>query len=412
MLIRIFRKSVQKRKGRIALAIIAVIMGVSIPSAMLTVSVDMNTKIGAEFRKFGANLLIVPKSDTISLGLGEISLSSVTDQRYINETDVYKVKSINWSKNILGYAPFLYQVVTTTTKQGLEQQAVLTGTWFEKNTTLDEGTSFITGVRKINSWWWEVEGEWITDQENITEDFAKCMIGKSVAEKLNLRIGDSLTVTYEDKQERNLNITAILTSGGSEDNQIFLSLPIAQSLTNRPNAVHTIQVSALCVGCPIETIASEIESELEYVEAKTILQMTNAEMNVLGKLELMMTLVTFLALAATILGVSTTLTTSVLERTTEIGLMKSIGAKDKIILILFLLEAIFIGLIGGIFGFLLGFIGAQLVGLMVFDSSVSFQPFIFPITVGISCIVALIASIMPVRKAIGIEPIVILRGGK
>ncbi|MHA2237521.1 MAG: ABC transporter permease [Candidatus Hodarchaeales archaeon] len=386
MLVRIFRKSLQKRRGRIILAIIAVIMGASIPSAMLTVSVDMNSKIGAEFRKFGANLLIVPKSDTISIGLGDISLSSVTDQRYISEIDVYKVKDINWSENILGYAPFLYQVVNAKTEQDLEQQVVLTGTWFEKNTTLDEGTSFITGVRKINSWWWEIEGNWIQDQENITGSSANCMIGKTVAEKLNLDLGDSLNISYENTTAIPLNVSAILTTGGSEDNQIFVPLALAQSLTDRSNDVHTIQVSALCIGCPIETIASEIESELLYVEAKTILQMTNAEMSVLGKLELMMTLVTFLALAATILGVSTTLTTSVLERTSEIGLMKSIGAENKIIILLFLAEAALIGVVGGILGYL-------------------------PITVGISCLVALIASIMPVRSAIRIEPIVVLRRG-
>jgi putative ABC transport system permease protein len=412
MLQRIFKKSLQRRKGRIILAIIAVLMGASIPSAMLTVSVDMNTKIGAEFRKFGANLIIVPKSDTINVGFGDVSLSSITDQHYINENDIYKVKDINWSKNILGYAPFLYQVVDAKSEEALEQQVVLTGTWYEKNTTLEAGTTFITGVKKINSWWWKIEGNWIEDQVNVTDEPVNCMIGNTVAEKMNLRLGELLNITYEGTSTLNLNISAILTTGGSEDNQIFVPLAIAQSLTNRSNTVHTIQVSALCVGCPIETIASEIESELTYVEAKTILQMTNAEMNVLEKLELMMTLVTFLALAATILGVSTTLTTSVLERTTEIGLMKSIGAENKVIIILFMAEATLIGIVGGIFGYLFGFGGAQLIGIMVFDSVVSLQPLIFPITITISCIVALIASIIPVRNAVQIQPIVILKGGK
>ena len=140
-------------------------MGASIPSAMLNVSLDINEKIGTEFRKFGANLLVVPESDTINVGIGDISLSSVTNQQYINETDIYKIKTINWSKNILGYAPFLYQVIMVKSiSTNEEQQAVLTGTWFEKNTTLEgEGGIFRTGVRSINSWWWSVEGEWSED---------------------------------------------------------------------------------------------------------------------------------------------------------------------------------------------------------------------------------------------------------
>ncbi|MFX1506630.1 MAG: hypothetical protein ACFFDC_11055, partial [Promethearchaeota archaeon] len=143
MFFRILRKSILTRKGKVVISLIAIIMGVSIPSAMLNVSLDINEKIGVEFRKFGANLLVVPKSDTIQVGIGDISLSSVTDQQYINETDIYKIKTINWSRNILGYAPFLYQVVSVRAKGSSEdQRVVLTGTWFEKNTTLEGGEIF------------------------------------------------------------------------------------------------------------------------------------------------------------------------------------------------------------------------------------------------------------------------------
>ncbi|UCE13918.1 MAG: ABC transporter permease [Candidatus Heimdallarchaeota archaeon] len=392
---------------------IAIIMGASIPSAMLNVSLDINEKIGAEFRKFGANLLVVPKSDTIEIGIGDISLSSVKDQQYINESDIYKIKTINWSKNVFGYAPFLYQVVSAKAKtNGEEQQVVLTGTWFEKNISLEEGEIFTTGVRKINSWWWNVEGEWIEDIETIS-DTIYCMIGKSVAEKLSLNLGDEIEVTYrETVQEttKNLTVVGIITSGGSEDNHIFVPLLVAQSLTNRENRVHTVQVSALCIGCPIETIADEIETKISYIEAKTILQMTNAEMNVLEKIQMMLALITIIALLATILGVSTTLTTSVLERRTEIGLMKSIGAEDRKIGALFFAESSIIGLLGGFFGFLIGIVGAQFVGILVFDSLVTPQVIVLPIVLGISLLVSLLASLVPVKRAMGIEPMIVLRG--
>lgn len=413
MFFRILRKSLQKRKGKVAISIIAVIMGASIPSAMLTVSLDINGKINYEFRKFGANLLVVPESDTIDVGIGDISLSSVTDQRYINETDINKIKSINWSRNILGYAPFLYQVISAETSEE-SQQVVLVGTWFDKNTSLEDGTYLKTGVKKINAWWWEIEGNWIDDLEtfNVSNDIY-CMIGKNVANKMNLQLGNELNISYEANSivtNKTLIVAGIITSGGTEDNHILVSLPIAQNITNHINQVHTIQVSALCTACPIETIAGEIEGQIDYVDARTILQMTNTEMNILSKIEMMMTLVTIIALLATILGVSTTLTTSVLERRTEIGLMKSIGAENKKIAALFLAESTIIGLIGGIFGFIIGFVGAQIVGLMVFNSLVSLQVIIIPIALGISIGVSLIASFIPVRRAMKIEPIIVLRG--
>lgn len=388
-------------------------MGASIPSAMLTVSLDVNEKINYEFRKFGANLLLVPKSDTIDVGIGDVSLSSVTDQRYINETDIYEIKAINWSRNILGYAPFLYQIVTAESDNE-QQQVVLTGTWFEKNTTLDDGRNFETGVKRINSWWWAVDGEWIDDKNSTNStNAADCMIGINVAQKMDLELGDVFEVSYIDnngQQSIDLIVMGIITSGGTDDNHIFVPLLVAQSLSNRYNKVHTVQVSALCTACPIETIANEIEEKITYIEAKTILQTTNAEMNVLEKINGIMMLVTILALFATILGVSTTLTTSVLERRSEIGLMKSIGATNNKIAALFISEAGIIGLIGSIFGFITGLFGAQIVGVIVFDSFVTLQPLVFPIVTIIALGVSLISSLLPVHRAMKIDPIIVLRG--
>lgn len=412
MFFRILRKSFEQRKGKVIIAIIAVIMGASIPSAMLTVSLDINEKIGTEFRKFGANLLVVPESDTIDVGIGGISLGSVTDQRYINETDIYKIKTINWSRNVLGYAPFLYQIIEAKAN-GQSQQVVLAGTWFEKNTTLEDGETFTTGVRKINSWWWKIEGNWIQDIDAEPIDYPQCMIGKTVSDKLGLKLGDKFEVSYKEnlvERSLTLKVNGIITTGGTEDNHILVSLPVAQNLTNRENKIHTVQVSALCIGCPIETIAKEIETEIAYINAKTILQMTNAEMSVLAKIETMMTLVTIIALLATIIGVSTTLTTSVLERRTEIGLMKSIGAENKRIFALFMAESGIIGIFGGVWGFIIGVLGAQVVGILVFNSLVTPQIVVLPISVCLSVFVSLIAALLPVRRAMKIEPVTVLRG--
>ena len=409
MFLRILNKSISKRKGKITIAVLAVIMGVSIPAAMFTVSFDINSQIGLEFRKFGANLLIIPESDTIDVGIGDISLSSVTNQQYINETDIYKIKTINWSQNIQGYAPFLYQVITAEAK-GQEQQVVLTGTWFDKNTTLEDETIFPTGVKRINSWWWIVEGDWIEDVEIIDYSKTDCMIGKSVANKMNLQIGDFISVNSQEDLSLSLEVKGIITTGGTEDNHIFVPLKVAQYLTQRNNAVHTVQVSALCIACPVETIAGEIEAKIDNIEAKTILQMTNTEMSVLNTIEMMMTVVSFIALLAALLGVSTTMTTSVLERKTEIGLMMSIGAENSKIATLFLTESLMLGVVGGGLGYLIGIIGAQFVSIIVFNSLVSPQLIVLPIIIGISSIVSLIASIIPIRRALKIEPVLVLRG--
>ncbi len=410
MFFRILRKSLSKRKGKIAIAVVAVIMGAAIVSALLTVSLDVTEKVNYEFRKFGANLLVVPESDTIDVGIGNVGFGAVTEQRYINESDLYKIKTISWQENVLGYAPFLYQVVNVEANEQ-DQRVVLVGTWFERITELQDGTPFKTGVKKINTWW-EVQGSWI-DSENDTES---SMIGVTVAEKLGLGIGDHFTIKYRESYDvtnettHNLKVVGIVTTGGSEDNQIFVNLQVAQYLTKRPDKVHTVQVSALCTACPVDTFAKEIEEKIPYVDARTVKQLTSMEMSVLGKIEDMMFLVTIVALLASALGVTTTMTTSVIERQREIGLMKSIGAENRRIASLFLTEAAIIGATGGMIGYLIGLILAQLIGMSVFNSLVSPRLIVFPIVMSISIAVALLASALPVRRAVKIVPVVVLRG--
>jgi putative ABC transport system permease protein len=197
---------------------------------------------------------------------------------------------------------------------------------------------------------------------------------------------------------------------GYEDSQIFVNLQVAQQLTGRPEKVHTIQVSALCNACPVETFALEIEELIPYVEGRSVKQLVHAEMDILGKIQNMMFLITIVALIASALGVMTTMITSVIERQKEIGLMKSVGAENKKIVALFFSEATIIGIIGGILGYVIGLILSQFIGLSVFSLSINPRFEILPIILGISIGVALLASIIPVRRAVNVEPAIVLRG--
>ncbi|PNX46514.1 MAG: hypothetical protein BV457_07575 [Thermoplasmata archaeon M9B1D] len=174
--------------------------------------------------------------------------------------------------------------------------------------------------------------------------------------------------------------------------------------------MHTIQVSALCNACPVDTFAQEIEEKIPYVEGSTVKQLVSAEMNILGKVENMMFLVTIIALLASALGVMTTMTTSVIERKKEIALMKSVGAENKKIVALFFSEAAIIGAIGGLAGFIIGVIVSQFIGLSVFNTLINPRYEIIPIVLLISIAVALIASLFPIRKAVKVEPAIVLRG--
>ncbi|UCF08558.1 MAG: hypothetical protein JSW28_02390, partial [Thermoplasmata archaeon] len=204
MLLRILGKSISRRKGRIAIAIVAVMMGASITGALITTSMNIKEQVGLEFRQYGANILLVPKSESISVSIGDVDYGSVTEQRYLEESDLPKIKEINWSKNILGYAPYLYSVVTVE-----NQKTVLSGVWFDQ-------------IKRISPWW-DLTGNWIDNRS----DAESAIIGITVSKVLGVGIGDDLTICYNDTvnvTQKTVKVGGIVNTGSSEDNQIFVTL--------------------------------------------------------------------------------------------------------------------------------------------------------------------------------------------
>ncbi len=399
------------------MGVVSVLMGAAVLTALLTVSLSVGDNIEREFTKYGANLILLPQSNTIEVGLPGVGMGSVTEQRYINESDLWMIKTQQMGAKVWGFAPFLYQVVQVN-NGSTTQDAVLAGTYFNKTVKIPQPAppqnleEITTGVEDVSPWW-KVTGRWITDQN----DTSSAMVGSKVAQNLGLSLGQSFKVSYAGGQNgtaeaktRDLTVVGIVESGGSEDSQIFTNLPIAQDLSSRPGSVHSVQISALCVACPVEDIAAAIKEKIPYVEGTSIKQLTTVEASTLSKYQGMMGLITGITLIASTLGVFTTMTASVVERRREIGLMKSIGADNKSVASLFLTEAALIGLIGSIAGFAVGIVIAQFIGLSVFATSVPVRwealAAVIPVSIGTS----LLASALPVRRATSIKPAIVLRG--
>ena len=109
------------------------------------------------------------------------------------------------------------------------------------------------------------------------------------------------------------------------------------------------------------------------------------------------------------IGIMNIMLVTVTERTREIGIRKAIGAERKSIIVQFLIEAAMICGIGGIFGILAGYLGTLIVGKM------SFQTILLPsagITVGaflISVALGIVFGLYPAVKASGLQPVEALR---
>ncbi len=420
MFLHLLFSAIARRKLRIALAVLAVVMGAATAGTLLTISFDINDKMGKELKSYGANIVLQPSSG---------------EGAFIQESELYKMKTIFWRHNIIGYSPYLSDTVKIK-----DTEIVLSGTYFGEeikipgfkktfigNRKAEEGeASFKTGVKTVAPWW-KVEGDWPA--------FGEALVGIGAAEKLGIKQEDFIRAEFAGNGGSNnatYKISGILSTGGDEDNQVIVNLRDAQDLFKRPDMVDRVVVSALTKPEPegtidpsrlppeeyeiwyctpyISSIMFQIEEAVPNASARPIRQVADNEGKLLVKFEWLMFLITAIAMAGASLGVTAAMTTSVFERRKEIGLMKAIGADGFQIAQLFFAEAIVTGILGAIFGISTGFVLARLVGLWVFGASINPSLLAALISVILSVGVSLSGSMLPVKNAAKIEPSIILRG--
>jgi putative ABC transport system permease protein len=153
-----------------------------------------------------------------------------------------------------------------------------------------------------------------------------------------------------------------------------------------------------------------MEEAMNGSRAKPIWQIAGAEGAILGKLNGVMLLLTVLALTAAAAGVGTSLLASMAERQKDIALMKTLGADRFQVTAIFMGETLFVALLGGFCGYLMGDRLAQQVCRMVFSSSLETPLWLLPIALAVSLLVAALGSIIPLRRAFLVEPVKALKG--
>jgi len=423
MFLRIVTESFRRQRRRKVIAITALMLGTSVAVAMLNITLDIGDKINRELKAFGANLLIVPKGEVLPLEIGGEDLSQLKQGEFLPESGLPKIKEIFWRNNILAFAPVLDASVT------LRGRVVkLVGTWFGRPVQLDSG-SVVTGMKHLNSFW-KVEGAWIDE----SREPPQAMLGRALADAFRIKPGETIQIELGGHRE-SFVITGILTTGGAEDDQLFTTLEAVQKLTHREGQVKRVLVSALTTPeskvherlgadarglspeeferwyCTplVSSIAFQLNEVFPTAEVKPIRQLVESEGRVLDKMRLMMALIAALALAASALAVMSTMMTMVLERRTEIGLMKAIGSGNGKVIGLFLTEAFIMGIIGGVIGCGVGVLLAQVIGGAVFGSSIAPKLVTLPLALMAAEVIALIGCAVPARKLLSFHPVEILR---
>ena len=222
-------------------------------------------------------------------------------------------------------------------------------------------------------------------------------MGSAAADLLKINVGDTIPLN----QTNSVTVSGILDETGSgDDYRIFVPLPLLQQAFNKPGMISTIDIRALCNGCPVEIIADAINKDISGVRAVAVKQVAATEMGMLDKINKLMLALGAVTLIVGGFGVVNTLMTSVHERVKDIGIMRAVGASRGQIIKAFIYEAIIIGLIGGILGYGAGTLLAFLAGPIIFEgTTISFMPQFIPISLALAILIAVIATLYPALHA-------------
>ena len=399
-LIRISAKALLRNKTRSALSMLGIVIGIAAVIAVVNLGEGLKESTANQLSDMGTNLIMVMRANQrrggISMGSSNVESLTVNDCELIakNAKNVTMVSPVvnsagqivngskNWSGTVYGGSPeYLdikkYEIATGVnftdddikkySKVGLIGQTIL-------EELFEDGEDPIGKTIRIGSMPFKVIGTLKEKGEN----------------GMGMDQDDIVIMPYSTVQKRMLGINfiqQIVCSAASED----VAEAAVEEIENILRASHKIPTGG--------NDDFEVRTQQEMLEMMT---------SMTGMITTVLIAIALISLLVGCIGIMNIMYVTVTERTKEIGLRMSIGAKNAAILMQFLTESIILSLIGGVFGLLLG------IGLSYVVALAMSLPFVintlWMVISFVSCaVLGLIAGFFPALKASRTDPINALR---
>ncbi len=381
--------NIKRRKVKMVFLALGLIVGVTTAVAFLSIIESMTVDLGDRIDEFGANIVILPRSEGQEVHYGSTLISNISfDIEKLTLEDIPKIYESSVAEYINIVSPKLVGAVDINNQKSLlvgveTQKEFIQKPWFSLQEPLKEGNSIVDLALM------EIPDDGI-------------ILGTSAAEALKLKKGDEVSIN-----NRSFKVFGLLKKLGSEeDGLIYANLTAVQQLLDRPGELSMIEVSAYCNACPVEEIAMGLEEAIPHGRGIPLRQAALFREETISQFSTFGYALSGMVLLIAALVVLITMLSSVNERTREIGIFRAIGFRQGHILQIIFLEVGIVSITGGIVGFGLGSLAAKYAGpyLAQLQGDIPLRPELLLPAVLLSTGLAIIASAYPALKAARLNP--------
>jgi len=395
--------NLKRRKGKALFLTVGIAIGIGTVVAMLSLGASIQQEVGAQLDRFGANILIVPQSNSLALDYGGVSVPGVAfDVHQLENGDIQRIREIPYHDRLAVIAP---KVLSAADVEG--QQAVLAGVDFKQELKLRR--------------WWTIKGRTPESEDEVLIGYeaarALSLISSPAAAALphaehsghHSNADAQFTITRDQVHINGLNhhvAGVIAPTGGPEDRMVFGSLGHIQKLVNKPGQLNVIEVSALCKGCPVEDIVNQISGKLPHAKVSAVQQAVKARTEMVDRITRFSAVVGAVVLVIGALMIFTTMMGSVVERTKEIGVLRAIGFRRTHIMKGLFIEVAIVSVLGGWLGWISGLLASWLALPYFSETSTppDFHPALLLFAICAALLIGILSSIYPALRASKLDP--------
>ncbi|MBF9699240.1 ABC transporter permease [Bifidobacterium dentium] len=424
--------AVFRRRSRAVMAVIASLVGAATLFCLASVCIAVPQQMNEEMRAYGANLIVTPADATSkSEGISTATITNVTalvTAEHSAKSAAYRYESVR-----INSAPYTLAGVNPKAVQTLNRHWNVTGDWpSEGNVMVGRDVADALGVHigsRITIGYRASDNSAASsasessdsgESDNQSDENGSQMsdsgesdnqtVGKLGQTESQVKENGRVSSDIMNNEGTEFRVAGIVDTGGNEDSIVYATTADVAKLAGSKRGADVVEYSVNAMGDDLNAIVKTLNANPNTgVKAQTVTKITSSDTRIITMLQTLFWIVSLVVLVLTLVGVGTTISSIVSQRRNEIGLRKALGASSQAIGTEFYVESAIYGLIGGLFGTAIGYALARVLCVTVFERAIGFNWLLGLASLVLSMLIAVVASIPPVRRATRIDPAIVLR---